>query len=90
MENPHIEEVIRIRSERRGSGRDNTSPIRIIEQIFQKDGTFVMESDPAAMVLTPEKLDQIIEEIVKQGPWSTAQLTAANVRQMFVERGLSL
>ncbi len=40
---------------RRGRGTNIDSPIRIITQYWAQDGTAVIESDPTALLLTPEK-----------------------------------
>jgi hypothetical protein len=41
------EEVIISRIARRGNGKSLISPIRIITQVFAKDGTLIAEHDPS-------------------------------------------
>lgn len=62
--NPYIIEVIQCRLERRGSGKDETSPIRIITQFYTKDGKLLMENDPAATFFTPEKAEFMRERLL--------------------------
>lgn len=40
---------------RYGDGSSMDSPTRIVTKIFNPDGTLLMERDPAADVVTPEK-----------------------------------
>lgn len=42
-------EVIISRILRRGTGKDENDPIRIITQVFEKDGTLIAESDPCTV-----------------------------------------
>lgn len=39
---------------RRGDGKNQDSPIRIITQYWTPNGALLCEHDPAAVVLTPE------------------------------------
>ena len=45
MENIECKEVIISRLSRRGKGVEN-SPIRVITEVFEKDGTLIAEFDP--------------------------------------------
>jgi len=42
----YVSEVIISHQTRRGTGNDVTSPVRIITQVFTKEGEFIAERDP--------------------------------------------
>ncbi len=42
----YMEEVIICKKERRGSGKDEASPIRIITQVYNRSGMLIGEDDP--------------------------------------------
>lgn len=50
---------------RRGDGKSEASPIRIITQYWTPAGALVVEHDPAAVILTPEKR-WLIQQIIFQ------------------------
>lgn len=52
-------EVIVSRIARRGLGRDLSDPLRIITQVFEKDGTLIAEHDPCP---TPELNIRVFED----------------------------
>jgi hypothetical protein len=51
--------VIQTTLARRGNGQD--TPIRIITQYWDKDGTLLAEVDPAATAVTPEVIKNLQE-----------------------------
>lgn len=89
MENPHIEEVIRTSMERRGSGKNKTSPIRCISQVFAKDGTLIMENDPSAIVLTPEMQYGLKTKLVAMMPFQTPDQLEDAITAFFSGNGPS-
>lgn len=62
MKDCYVTEVIICTLERRGNG--NTTPIRSIKQVFEKDGTLISEYDPEMYS---------IEEIDRFGHWAARQ-----------------
>ncbi len=55
-----VRELIITNILRRGHGKDETSPVRIITQVWNpKNGSLLFEEDPCAVVLTREKIAQI-------------------------------
>jgi hypothetical protein len=48
MKEVEVVRVIKTALLRRGHGRDETSPIRIIEQYWDMDGNLLWEKDPCA------------------------------------------
>ncbi len=52
-------EVIETTLLRLGSGKDHTSPIRVVTQYWTKDGVLLAQNDPAAVTLTPEEICNI-------------------------------
>ena len=51
---------------RYGDGSSMDSPTRIVTKIFNPDGTLLMERDPAADVVTPEKKKFMREHLFRK------------------------
>ncbi len=76
---PQVVEVIYIASERRGSGKSNHDPVRIVEQVFDLDGNLIMEHDPYG-TLTVEDVISVIRHRERGDSRSIEEMLTAHVQ----------
>jgi|GEM_PF-6892040 len=62
----HCEEVIITTQKRVGTGQNITSPIRLVKQVFSKDGDLIAESDPMGNY-TVEDIMRFSEYVINSG-----------------------
>ncbi len=51
---------------RAGDGKSNKSPIRIITQYWTPEGKKVIENDPSAAIITPEKWEAMRQCVLEE------------------------
>lgn len=80
-------EVIETTLLRLGSGKDLTSPIRVVTQYWTKDGVLLAHNDPAAIVLTPEEI-HIIDTKLRAGYTANATVPDRPLTEQLPARGI--
>jgi len=84
MDTVKVIEVIQTSLQRRGSGKDEHSPVRVIMQYWTPGGELLAEVDPAGFTLSPERvheLDQLLGATVKSRPLTALLLPEDATRE---------
>ncbi len=68
MDTVKIVTLIETTLTRAGDGESNISPIRIITQYWTPEGKKVIENDPCAAIITPEKWEAMRQCVFKICP----------------------
>lgn len=73
MVSTYVDEVIISNIKVRGTGKDQSSPLRIVTEVYTKDGELIAEKDDLKYTI-----EQIVAFVKKISPWNNLEALTEN------------